>query len=158
MFGNHEFDKYLHAVLVRGGEEACRDGSTTIEAPHLLLAIAAQDGTEPQRLLAAAGLDPQAIRAALDREFEQSLAVAGVSTANLPGPSPAAAKSPTIGATGKLTIDRMAGAYAKGALRPANLLLAILQGEVGTVPRALTFAGIDRAALITRVREALTEA
>ena len=42
-------------------------------------------------------------------------------------------------------------------LRPAHLLLGILLAEVGTVPRALTLAGIDRAELIVRIRQALTE-
>ena len=38
---------------------------------------------------------------------------------------------------------------------PAHLLLGILRAEVGTVPRALALAGIDRAGLAERVRQAL---
>ncbi|WP_194819210.1 Clp protease N-terminal domain-containing protein [Nocardia sp. XZ_19_385] len=157
MFGNNEFDKYLHAVMERGGYEARQDGSATIEAQHLLLAIAAQDGTAPQRLLAEAGLDAQAIRDALDREFEQSLAIAGVSITNLPEPSRYSTKAPSVGATGKLALERMTTTYPKRELRQANLLLGILQAEVGTVPRALTLAGANRVALVNQVHELLTD-
>jgi D-alanyl-D-alanine carboxypeptidase len=36
-----------------------------------------------------------------------------------------------------------------------NLLIGILEAEVGTVPRALALAGIDRADLAERARQAL---
>ena len=36
-----------------------------------------------------------------------------------------------------------------------NLLIGILQAEVGTVPRALSLAGTDRAGLAERARQAL---
>ncbi|MBL1073896.1 Clp protease [Nocardia sp. 2] len=159
LFATKDFDRYLHAVLVDAGHEAQQDGSATIEAQHLLLALAAQDGTEPQRILTAAGLDQPAVRAALEHEFIQSLALAGVTTtpADLPKPSPRRGRFPGLGASAKLAIDRMAGATAKNELRPAHLLAAVLAAEVGTVPRALTAAGVDRTALLTRVRSALDE-
>jgi D-alanyl-D-alanine carboxypeptidase len=37
-----------------------------------------------------------------------------------------------------------------------HLLLGILRAEIGTVPRALALAGIDRAHLVLRVEQALT--
>jgi D-alanyl-D-alanine carboxypeptidase len=37
-------------------------------------------------------------------------------------------------------------------LRSTDLLAGILEAELGTVPRALAIAGIDRAALATRAR------
>ncbi|GAB2674455.1 hypothetical protein GCM10027088_61580 [Nocardia goodfellowii] len=153
MFGNNGFDKYFHAVVLRAGQEARQDGSATIEAQHLLLAIAELEGTAPQSLLIAAGLDAQTIRAALNREFERSLAVAGVTISNLPEASPYSAKEPVLGASSKLALERMARTYAKRELHPANLLLAILLAEVGTVPRALALAGVDRAELITRISD-----
>jgi D-alanyl-D-alanine carboxypeptidase len=67
--------------MERGAEEARRAGSARIEAEHLLLAIAAERESTTQRLLGAAGLGYEAIREALDREFTESLATAGVSIA-----------------------------------------------------------------------------
>jgi hypothetical protein len=43
----------------------------------------------------------------------------------------------------------------KKDLQPAHLLLGILQAEAGTVPRALALAGVDRAGLAERARQAL---
>ncbi|WP_084964148.1 Clp protease N-terminal domain-containing protein [Thermoactinospora rubra] len=151
-------DAYLHTVIMEAATEARRQGSATIEAQHLLLAVAAQEGTAPQRVLASAGLDYQAVLAALDREFDHSLSAVGVSRAafNLPRPSMPSKRPPDIGATGKLALERaFASAPRKKDLRPAHVLLGILQAEVGTVPRALALAGVDRADLLNRVRDAI---
>ena len=61
-----------------GGERGSEAGSPAIEAEHMLLAMTGQHGIEARDVLASAGLDQDAIRAALDREFRQSLAAAGV--------------------------------------------------------------------------------
>ncbi|GAB2536720.1 Clp protease N-terminal domain-containing protein [Nocardia heshunensis] len=158
IFATKDFDIYFRGVYERAVHEAREDGSATVEAQHLLLGIAAQHGTEPQRMLAAAGLDHDTLHAALDREFEASLAVAGVTlrVADLPRPTPSG-RTPTMGATGKLALERMTTTSSKNELRPAHLLLAVLRAEVGTVPRALTVAGIDRATLLADVRASITE-
>jgi ATP-dependent Clp protease ATP-binding subunit ClpA len=71
--------KDVRLVLVlSAGEEALLDGSESIEAEHVLLALAKLPGRTASRLLTEVGLTRAAIRAALDREWEQSLAVAGV--------------------------------------------------------------------------------
>jgi ATP-dependent Clp protease ATP-binding subunit ClpA len=150
------FDRYLHAVLLAAEAEAREDGSAAMEARHALLAVAAQEGTEPQRVLAAAGLGRTELKAALDREFAHSLGAAGVA----PGAfdlraTPDPGRRPPFGASLRLALDRMAGAHHKKDLTPLHLLDALLQAEVGTVPRALGLAGVDRAALAARVREAL---
>ncbi|MFI9401759.1 Clp protease N-terminal domain-containing protein [Nocardia sp. NPDC052316] len=155
------FDEYLHTVLTEGSSEAQRDGSATVEAQHLLLAIAAQEGTAPQRVLAAAGLDHQAIRAALRREFEHSLSAAGVSLAGVDVPrTPGYGKgSPNVGASTKLALERGFGSVPrKRDLRPAHVLLGILRAEVGTVPRALALAGVDRTELQAQVQHILEDA
>ena len=72
------FDKYLKTMLDQAAAEARLDGSATVEAQHLLLAIAADHDSAPGRVLVSAGLDKDAIRAALDREFDRSLGAAGV--------------------------------------------------------------------------------
>ena len=151
------FDKYLHAVIVRAMGEAQEDGSATIDAHHLLLSLAADQGTTAQQVLASVGLDRAAVREALDREFEHSLSMVGVSPAayDLPRPS-RASEQPKLGASARLALDRSFASARKKDLRSAHLLLGILQAPVGTVPRALALAGVDQAELADRVRQTLT--
>ena len=153
------FGTYVHTIIEQAGHHAGEDGSATIEAQHLLLAVAAQQGTTAHQVLTSVGLDRQAIREALDREFEHSLRAAGVSAAAfaLPRPSGDPEPSARIGASAKLALERgVAAAARKKDLQPAHLLLGILEARLGTVPRALALAGIDRADLTARVRQALT--
>jgi ATP-dependent Clp protease ATP-binding subunit ClpA len=154
------FGTYVHTIIEQAGHHAGKDGSATIEAQYLLLAIAAQEGTTAHQVLTSVGLDQQAIREALDREFDHSLRAAGVSRAafDLPRPSSAPEPSARIGASAKLALQRgVAAAARKKDLQPAHLLLGILEARVGTVPRALALAGIDQADLAARVRQALTK-
>jgi D-alanyl-D-alanine carboxypeptidase len=151
-----EFGTYLRTVLDQAGREAQRGSSATIEAQHVLLAIAAQPETMAGRILVAVGLDHRAIGAALDREFEHSLSAAGVSLAafDLGRPSGDPARVSHLGASVRLALERGVAGVRSGP-RPAHLLLGILRAQVGTVPRALALAGIDRADLLVRVRQAL---
>lgn len=153
-----QFDKYLTMILDRAGREAREDGSATVEAHHLLLAIAADQEPPTHDVLSSVGLDYRAVREALDREFEQSLIGVGVSRAafDLPWPSSPPVRSQQLGASVKLALERgAASGVRKGDLRPPHLLLGILQAGVGTVPRALALAGVDRADLTARLRHAL---
>jgi ATP-dependent Clp protease ATP-binding subunit ClpA len=153
------FDTYVRSIHERGADEARKEASATIEAHHLLLAIAAEPEPSTQEILTSAGLDYRAIRAALDREFEHSLSAAGVSraAADLPRPQPSSApEHPKPGSSFKLAMERgVASAARKRDLRPAHLLLGIMEAQVGTVPRALALAGIDRADLRARVQRSL---
>jgi D-alanyl-D-alanine carboxypeptidase len=154
-------DHYINTIINQGAHEAHTDGSATIEAHHLLLAIAAERGTSTHQALASAGLDHRAIRAALDREFEHSLNAAGVSATafDLPRSSSAPELPSQLGASARLALERgFASVDRKKDLRPAHLLLGILQAQVGIVPRALALAGIDRTDLKARVLRTLTNA
>jgi ATP-dependent Clp protease ATP-binding subunit ClpA len=154
------FGTYVHTIIEQAGHQASKDGSATVEAQHLLLAIAARQGTTAHQALTSVGLDQQAIRQALDREFEHSLRAAGVSLAafDLPRPSSDPEPSARIGASAKLALERgVAAAARKKDLQPAHLLLGILEARLGTVPHALGLAGIDQADLTARVRQALTD-
>lgn len=151
------FDKYLKTVLDRAGTEARSDGSATVEAQHLLLAIAADPGAAPGRILTSVGLDYHAIREALNREFEHSLSGAGVSlpASDLPPASPDPQRTPHLGASIQLALQRGVKSGAGQDLQPSHLLFGILRAEVGTVPRALDLAGVDRAELMARLLETL---
>ena len=152
------FDQYLHAVLVRAQHEAHVEGSRTVEAAHLLLAIAGEPEPAVGQVLESAGLDELAVRAALEREFEHSLGVVGVSRTahDLPPPSRVGTR-PTMGTSAKLALERgFAAVSRKKELQPAHLLLGILSAQVGSVPRALALAGVDQDGLTDRVRELLS--
>ncbi|MEU0480867.1 Clp protease N-terminal domain-containing protein [Streptosporangium sp. NPDC006013] len=154
-------DHYINTIIDQGAHEAHTDGSATIEAHHLLLAIAAERETTTHQVLTSVGLHHRAIRDALNREFEHSLSAAGVSRAafDLPQPSSAPQRPSQLGASVKLALERgFASVARKKDLQPAHLLLGILQAEVGTVPRALALAGIDQADLKARVLRTLTDA
>ncbi|MEO3812546.1 Clp protease N-terminal domain-containing protein [Sphaerisporangium sp. B11E5] len=154
-------DEYINTIVERGGHDARHDGSETIEAHHLLLAIAAEGDAASREVLTSAGLDHRAVRDALDREFEHSLNAAGVSagTFRLPPPSPAGTPPAKLGASARLALERgFSSVSRKKDLRPGHLLLGILRAEAGTVPRALALAGVDRDDLITRLRSTLPAA
>jgi ATP-dependent Clp protease ATP-binding subunit ClpA len=150
------FSSYLRTIIDLGRSEASKDGSATVEAQHLLLALAVGPVAAPRQLLAEAGLDHAAIRAALSREFQHSLAAAGVTVdaSDLPAPSYPDEPAPHLGTSARLALERGMDATARKNPRPAHLLAGILLAQVGTVPRALELVGIDRAALAERARRA----
>jgi len=154
-----ETGRYLKGILERGRAEARQSGSSAVEAEHLLLAIAAHPGTSAHRVLAAARLDRDSLRVALDREFAASLRVAGVdlSDFDLPVATADPERAVDLGTSAKLVLERAVRTAGRGPgrIRPAHLLLGVLDAEVGTVPRALALAGTDREQLIERTRAAL---
>jgi ATP-dependent Clp protease ATP-binding subunit ClpA len=152
-----QFGKYVRTILEHAGREAQVDRSTTIEAQHVLLAIAAQPETGTGQILTSVGLDHRALREALDREFEHSLGAAGVSvrTLDLQRSSSAPAPASNLGSSVRQALERGVAGVRKDP-RPTHLLLGILRAEIGTVPRALALAGVDRANLLLRVEQALT--
>jgi ATP-dependent Clp protease ATP-binding subunit ClpA len=154
------FGSYVSAIMRRGRDEARKDGSAVVEAQHLLLAMAAGPDAAPRRVLADAGLEYMAIRRALDREFERSLGVAGVSPAafDLAEPSAAAESPGHLGASARLAVERtFAQAARQKDLQPVHLLIGILAARMGTVPRALALAGIDQASLAQEAQRVLAD-
>jgi ATP-dependent Clp protease ATP-binding subunit ClpA len=147
------FGKYLKSILDQGAREARADRRDSVEAEHLLLAIATDPTTDAFQTLTAAGLHYQAIRTALDHEFEHSLQAVGMSAHafDVPPASVEPDRMPALGATAKLAIERGMKSARRGEPVPGHLLLGILQAQVGTVPRALALAGVDRAELTARV-------
>jgi ATP-dependent Clp protease ATP-binding subunit ClpA len=143
-------------VMFAAVDEARALGSATVEAEHLLLALAADAASPAGGLLAQAGLDPDGVRAALERETERSLAAVGVRLADfaLPDQPAAPRRAPAIAASAKRALERAVRVAAAGGERRVtglHLLAGIVRAELGTVPRALDAAGVDRIALAVRV-------
>jgi ATP-dependent Clp protease ATP-binding subunit ClpA len=135
---------------VTEAEHRARDmGAMTVEAEHLLLAITSTD-TRAARVLRAAGLDEEGLREALIAETTRSLAAVGVTVDALHF-SPYV-KSPKFGHSAKLMLERsLRIALARGDkhIGAEHITLAALQPAVGTVPRALECAGVDRVTLVS---------
>jgi hypothetical protein len=137
--------------------EARADGARFVEADHVLLALAASD-TDAGKVLVAAGLDRDRLAAALREERRQSLAFAGVGTlVQTLTAATESDRSVTFGTTAKAALARAFHASHRERSRRERLdsldfLVGILSAELGTVPRALALAGVDRSALIARAR------
>jgi ATP-dependent Clp protease ATP-binding subunit ClpA len=134
--------------------------SRVVEAEHLLLAMCTQPDTDAGHVLASVGLSHEVVEAALDQEFESSLAAASVSVrvGSLGRSSPGPARRLRLSASFKAAMERSVTAAAGSLqIRPAHLLLGVLGAQVGTVPRALRLAGVDQAELATLTRQALAE-
>ena len=155
------FVKDARRVVIHASQvEAQALGSPTIEAEHLLLALAADETTPAGRLLAENGLDHGGVCAALERETERSLAAVGVGIGEyvLPERPTAPRRSPRFAASSKRALERavkVAAARRDGHVGAAHLLIGILRADLGTVPRALAAVDVDRVALLTRAERLL---
>lgn len=141
----------LADVLLQGRRIAYNEGSRTLEAEHLLLALAEDPGSRPGQVLGEAGLDADQVRVLLRRERLASLSYAGVESADVPPPALEPGFTPRWGTTAKAAVIRGKEASTGRRETASNLLVGVLQAEVGRVPRALTLGGIDRAAIIGRL-------
>lgn len=138
--------------------EARQHGAKLIEAEHMLLALASKSDSEAAKLLNHSGLDHQRLASALRDEHRRSLAFAGV---QVPDGAPAEATklegSLSFGTSAKVALVRALLASRshrprRARLKDVDLLRGILLAELGTVPRALAIAGVDRATLISQTK------
>lgn len=154
----NRFVKDARQTATEAQEIARRLASPTVEAEHLLLALAGQAGPA-QEALASVGLDHDEIGAALAAENERSLAAVGVSLADFDLPPITRARDkPQWATSAKLALERslrVALARDDHRIEPGHILLGVLRAPVGTVPRALEVAGIDRVELTHRVEAKL---
>ncbi len=145
---------FVRALLRLAQAEAVADQSASIEAEHMLLALTSPQGGRARDLLAGAGLDHDAVQLALAADVERTLALVGVRLAGgrWPRSSFFADRKPRIGTSAKWVLHRSVAAAKGGANRiePRHVLVGLLNARVGSVPRALDLAGIDRPALIAR--------
>ncbi len=150
-------------VARAASEEAHALGATSVEAEHLLLALAADESRPAGRLLVETRLDHDRLGAALERETELSLAAVGIALADfsLPGTPRPPRGNPRFGASAKRALHRAvvaAAARKDGRITSSHLLVGILGAEIGTVPRALAAAAVDRLVLLERAEALLAAA
>jgi len=150
------FERFTHEArqVVKGAEAEARSlASPTIEAEHLLLVLARDDAT-----LTAAGLDHDGVLEALAAERERSLAAVGVSLSDFALPPAAPAPKPRFAASARSALARaLREAVDRGDKRitGGHILLAVLHPQLGTVPRALARADVDRDGLRARIAAAM---
>jgi ATP-dependent Clp protease ATP-binding subunit ClpA len=148
------FVKEARQAVKRAEDSARALGSPTIEAEHLLIALANHPAVRD------AGLDRQALLDALERETERSLASVGVAASDFELPRPRRREGPLrFGTSAKLAMQRSLRVRAgkrQRELTSTHVLLGVLRAEVGTVPRALEIAGVDRAELAARAEATLS--
>jgi ATP-dependent Clp protease ATP-binding subunit ClpA len=149
----------LKRIVQRAIDEAVRRGAPNVEAEHLLLVISA--GDDPAgRALAEVGLDHAGVEAALRQERERALAAAGVEPVAEERLQSTRRSRPGWGASFREALLRAdfrarrdRSRDERERLAVASALLGILRADLGTVPRALAYAGVDRHALINRLEQ-----
>jgi len=157
----NRFARASREVIVDARAEARAAGSPTLEAEHVLLALSGREGNVARQILASAGLDHGRIQEAIQLEFAGSLRAAGVTVDDfdLPPASIDPVRTPRWSESSKLVIrraKRICVTRRDSHLEPMHLLLGVLDAKVGTVPRALALAGVDRAELARRAARALS--
>jgi D-alanyl-D-alanine carboxypeptidase len=151
---HHYFAPPASRMFPLSHREALKSGSDVIEAEHMLLALAANPATPSGWVLVDAGLDHERLLELLRQERRRSLASAGLEPLSEQDAAVSTRRREVrLGASANLAIQRAAaiGHREQGVRLGRDLLLGILQAEVGTVPRALALGGIDRAQLSARI-------
>ena len=142
----------MRAVIVGSVVEAQRRGAALVEAEHLLLSLSLQKGTPVAAALEDAGLDHSGIEEKLRAEREASLRAAGVE----PVPEDRLVAAPRVsrprwGTSARDVLaraHRAASASRRSRTAETDLLIAVLDLDLGTVPRALALAGVDKDAIL----------
>jgi ATP-dependent Clp protease ATP-binding subunit ClpA len=153
----HWFGETSNRTFQIARQEARKRGSKAVEAEHLLLSLASSPTTVCGRVLIEAGLDRGRIDALLQQEQRDSVAYAGVELrGRVPLGATEGAAPLNLGTSANEAIRRAASiGHVQNRVRVGtDLLLGILGAELGTVPRILALAGIDRDLLAARVRMA----
>ncbi|HEY2597998.1 MAG TPA: Clp protease N-terminal domain-containing protein [Candidatus Dormibacteraeota bacterium] len=143
--------------------EAKQEAAKFVEAEHMLLTLATDEESDACKVLNESGLTYQQLMAALREERRRTLAFAGVEPLDEHQTAATELDRPlTLGTSAKVAIKRaMIASRDRRPHRPhihsTHLLLGILQAELGTVPRTLAIAGVDRARLMARTKRPMSE-
>ncbi len=137
------FGRDARAVVVRARELAREDGAATLEAEHLLLALAERPDVPVLRDL---GLDPDGVRTALELEETRALAAVGVAAGEFDLRATPALREPRWAASAKVALKRaqeVAEARRDRRIGPEHVLLGVLCARQGRVARALACVDLD---------------
>jgi ATP-dependent Clp protease ATP-binding subunit ClpA len=153
---NQVFSGNVRGIALAAVVEAQRLGLTVVEAEHILLALAGDRHSAVGHFLEDHGLGHAEWLAALRVERDRSLQAVGVTPRDAKDLTATRIQRPRWGASARSAFDRaqkIASRYRRHQHRMNgfDLLYGILGLELGTVPRALRFAGIDRKQLLTDV-------
>jgi ATP-dependent Clp protease ATP-binding subunit ClpA len=147
------FVRDARVVALQANSVAAGLGSSSVEAEHLLVSLASTD--HPAGVaLREAGLEPQEVRDAIQRDFERVLGRVGIDTSALDLPANCRRTKPSWGTSAKQALERaLAEAKRRGDrhIGCEHILLGLLRAEHGTVPRLLAAEGIDRDELTGRL-------
>jgi ATP-dependent Clp protease ATP-binding subunit ClpA len=140
-------------VALQANSVAAGLGSSSVEAEHLLVSLAAGDDAAG-RALRDAGLDPQELRDAIQRDFERVLQNVGIDASGVDVPANCRSDKPRWGASAKQGLERaLHEAKRRGdrKIGSEHILPGLLRAEHGAVPRILHAEGIDRDELTGRL-------
>lgn len=142
----------LRRIVVDAVAEAQRRNSSLVEAEHLLLALTRAENSPVHNVLAEAGLNTEKVETALAAERVRSLVAVGWDTGWVePRVAAPRVARPRWGASAKDALtraNRAAGAQRRQRSTDVDLLAGLFALELGTLPRALELAGVDRSALL----------
>lgn len=144
----NRFRRWPWATITRACDVAAAGGFETVEAEHLLVALAQHADAPTARALQALGMTERAVRTALDDEYAGALNVVGVSDALATRPTlpNGSAATPTWGQSATLVLGRALQAAAhrgQGRIGDRHLLIALSQAEAGVIPRVLATLDVD---------------
>jgi ATP-dependent Clp protease ATP-binding subunit ClpA len=128
-------------------------GSSSVEAEHLLIAIASGN-SEAAYALKDVGLEPQELRDALVRDFERVLGTVGIDATGVDFDANCRRTKPSWGTSAKQGLERAvkeAKRRGDNKIGTEHILRGLLAAEHGTVPRILAAEGIDRDELTGRL-------
>ena len=151
------FARETRGAVRRAAEIADAEGAAVVQAEHLLTALVDPARDPVGRSLVEAGITPEALRSARDREFRSALAGVGIDTARSVPPASTRlrrGRSTRFAPSAKLALKRtVEGAAETGERRITNrdLLRAIVSAEVGKTPQVLAELGTTPAELLRRV-------
>ena len=152
------FERFTHdakRVVLDSLAAAQRLGAENVEPEHLLLGLAEGSGTSAARAIAEAGIDADAIAAAIEADLVAMLEVVGV-PASVVDAVPAAPRAdrPGFGVHGKAALEqalREASRRSERRIGSEHMLLGALHAPSPTLTRVLARLGVEPARLAALV-------
>ena len=147
------FVREARQVALEANSVAAGLGSQSVEAEHLLVSLAST-AHPAGAALRDAGLDPQELRDAIQRDFERVLGRVGIDASGVEVSANCRRTTPRWGASAKRGLERaLEEAKRRGDrhIGCEHILLGLLRAEHGTVPRLLAAEGIEPAELTARL-------